>query len=196
MKTEIEVKFLNIHINEIRAHLENAGAKLVKPMALMRRMILKTPEMLESNAMLRLRDEGDKKTLTYKKFTNNTIDGAKEIEIKIDDFETTADLLIKGIGVPLISFQESKRETWVLNNVEIMIDKWPWLDPYIEIEGTTENEIQTVALALGQNWEDRKFGSVTTAYIAQYPHLCENDIISLPEFKFDSPLPDIFKSHK
>lgn len=39
-------------------------------------------------------------------------------------------------------------------NTEIVIDKWPKLDPYIEIEGPSKEEIDEVVLMLGYHLED------------------------------------------
>ncbi len=194
METEFEIKFLNVNIDEIRRRLQGAGAKLVEPMRLMRRMIIKNQEMADQRAFLRVRDEGDKTTLTYKKFNDNAIDGAKETEIIVSDFDKTAELLLTHIGIPLISYQESKRETWVLDNVEIVIDVWPWIKPYIEIEGKSEQEVQDVTTKLGFDWAQGAYGSVATAYIAEYPHLTEEIIFAISECKFENQPPEVFSA--
>lgn len=75
-----------------------------------------------------------------------------------------------------------------------MLDEWPWLKPYIEIEGPSEEAIRDVATELGFNYAQAKFGDVMVAYRAQYPHLAETDTVgNLPEVKFGAPLPDLFK---
>jgi adenylate cyclase, class 2 len=68
MKTEIEVKFLDVDFNLMREKLKQLGAVCEQPMRLMRRAIIETPELEAKGGFLRVRDEGDKVTLTYKQF--------------------------------------------------------------------------------------------------------------------------------
>jgi adenylate cyclase class 2 len=194
MKTEFEVKFVNVSFDQLREKLTNLGAKQTQPMRTMRRAIIDNPEMKEKNAFLRVRDEGDKISLTYKQFNELSVDGAKEHEVTVSDFQTTVDLL-NAAGLPYRSFQESKRETWELDNSEIVLDEWPWLNPYIEIEGESEEHVRETAEKLGLNWHDAVFGDVMAAYRVQYPHLKETDTVgNIPEVRFGDPLPDLLKN--
>jgi len=193
VKTEYEVKFLNIDIEKIRATLVSFGAKCEKPMRLMRRVTIDTPEMKQKGAFLRVRDEGDKVTITYKQFDSLSIDGAKEHEIIVSDFDESIALLAAA-GLVQGSFQETNRETWNLDGAEIMIDEWPWLHPYIEVEATSEQHVKDVSSKLGFDWNDAVFGDVMVAYRAEYPHLGEHDTVgNIAEVKFGDPLPAIFK---
>lgn len=75
-----------------------------------------------------------------------------------------------------------------------MLDEWPWLDPYIEIEASAEAEIKSAASQLGLTWSDAVFGDVMVAYRAQYPYLTENQTVGkLPEVLFEAPFPEILK---
>lgn len=194
MQTEIEVKFLNVHHDTIREKLQKAGAKLITPMRLMRRVTIDTEDMRHKNAYIRIRDEGNKITMTYKQFDELSIDGAKEIETEVSDFQTTIDLL-NVAGLPHNSFQESKREEWQLNGVEIVLDEWPWLNPYIEIEGHSKESIQKTAELLGFDWSEAVFGDVMVAYRVEYPHLNKMETIgNIPVVKFGEELPDLLKN--
>lgn len=195
MKTEIEAKFLNVDFDEIRAKLTELGATLEQPMRLMRRVIIETPELEAKNAFLRVRDEGDKVTLTYKQFDEVSLTGAKEIEITVNDYEATIGIL-EQVGLVHRSFQESRRETWRLGNVEIVLDEWPWLDPYIEVEGTNEREVKETAARLGFDWADAVFGSATSAYQMQYPDGDASKLITVPRAAFGEPIPDILSGQK
>ena len=66
MNDEIEVKFVNIDHDAIRNELESIGAVLEQPMRLMKRVTIDSNDMRSKNAFLRVRDQGDKVTLTYK----------------------------------------------------------------------------------------------------------------------------------
>lgn len=191
MKTEIEAKYLAINEDSLRQKLTESGAICEQPMRLMRRAIVQN-DATGRDSYVRLRDEGDKVTLTLKKFESLNLGGAKEIESIVSDFDAMYQIL-EGAGLKIASFQESRRETWRLGEVEIVIDEWPWLLPYIEIEGPTEDDVRTVAERLGFRWDDAVFGDVMVAYRAEYPHLGENDTVgSLEKLTFDSPKPDMF----
>ena len=196
METEIEAKFTQIDIADIRAKLRGIGAICHQPMRDMKRVTIDSPEMKAKNAFVRIRDQGDKIVATYKQFDSLTLHGAQEIEIEVNDFDKTVKLFA-AVGRPHFSNQESRRETWKLGEVEIVIDEWPWLDPYIEIEGPNEQSVKTVAADLKLDWGKAIFGDIMSAYKVQYPHIGPRDTIgNLPEVKFGAPLPDIFKTPK
>ncbi len=193
MKTEFEAKFINVDLISFRNQLIKIGAKQTQKMRTMRRAIIDNSEMKQKNAFLRVRDEGNKITLTYKQFNDLSVDGAKEYEIVVSDFQATIELL-KSAGLPYRSFQESKRETWKLGDAEIVLDEWPWLNPYVEIEGNSEAHVRDVSEQLGFNWNNAIFGDVMAAYRSQYPHLTEKDTVgNILEVKFGDPLPELLK---
>lgn len=196
MKIEIEVKFLNVNFDELRDRLTSLGAKQEQPMRLMRRVIIEPPGLSTKDAFMRVRDEGDKVTLTYKHFTDHTaFSGAKEIEVIVSNFDDTVTILAEA-GLLHKSFQESRRETWKLGNVEVVLDEWPWLNPYIEIEGNSEGDVRNAALLLGFEWNTAVFGSVTTAYQAQYPEGDASQLVNIAKVAFDEPIPNIISGQK
>lgn len=191
MQTEIEVKFLAVNHDEVRDKLKKAGAHLEKPMRDMRRTIFGWPKgQLEKavDGFLRVRDEGDQATMTYKVFNEHTVDGAGEIEIVVGDYHNAVELL-KAIGMEAKSEQESKRETWQLDDCEVVLDEWPWLKPYIEIEGPSKEALQRVAAQLGFKWDDAVYGSVTSAYRHEYAIDHEISIGEHPRIAFSDPVP-------
>jgi adenylate cyclase class 2 len=195
MKTEIEVKFINVDFDDVRSKLLALSATCEQPMRLMRRVLIETPDMVKDgrDAFIRLRDEGNRTTLTFKEFKHHSLTGASEREIIVSDFDTTLAIL-KEAGLHHRTFQESKRETWMLDSVEIVLDEWPWLNTYIEIEGESEAEVRATAAKLGFSWDDAVFGSVDVVYKLQYPLMVGRGVIDLTEVRFDDPLPAIFKS--
>jgi len=68
METEIEAKFLDVDLTELRAKLEKIGATLEHPERPMRRKTYddKLASLRKIGGWVRLRDEGDKTTLSYK----------------------------------------------------------------------------------------------------------------------------------
>lgn len=198
IQTEIEVKFVRIDLDDMRERLTTAGATLEQPMRLMRRSLSNTVHD-DRWEFLRVRDEGNKVTLTFKKFDGSrelAVDSAQEIEIEVSDFQKTIDLLT-ATGLKFRSFQESKRETWRLGDVEIVLDVWPWLDPCMEIEGPTEARLKEVAEQLHLDWNQVVFGDIMAAYRAQYPHLeLHQNVGDLPRVRFDDPLPSLLESQR
>lgn len=191
MKTEYEAKFLDVDVEDARDMLRQVGAKLEKPMRLMRRVTIENEDLVAKNAFVRVRDEGDRATMTYKQFDVLSVDGAKEHEIVVSSFDDAVALL-GAAGLPHQSFQESKRETWSWNDVEIVIDEWPWLKPYIEIESSSGERVKYFAEKLGYVWDDAVFGDVMAAYRAEYPHLSPTDTLGrIAEVRFEDPLPDL-----
>ncbi|MCL2085831.1 CYTH domain-containing protein [Candidatus Saccharibacteria bacterium] len=192
MKSEIEIKFANQDFDVIREKLTRIDAKLVTPMRLMRRAVIHN-DFMGSKAFCRIRDEGDKTAITYKQFDSLSLDGAKEIEMTVEDFDTAIELL-SAIGLKHNSIQESKRETWQLGNVKIELDEWPWLNPYIELEGEDEASLREVADKLELNWSKGIFGDVMAVYRVQYPHLTEKQTVGdLELVRFSDPLPEFLK---
>jgi len=126
---EIEVKFLNIDPKETEKKLKEAGAEKVFD-KVYRRKVFDYPDLRlnDRGAYLRLRDEGDKITLTFKQRlgvkshdgkTND--EGMEEIEIKVSDFEKTAELLTK-MGLKEKFYEENRRIRHQLDDIEFDID--------------------------------------------------------------------------
>lgn len=197
MTTEIEAKFLHIDHEAMRARLLAAGFVCATPMRLMRRAIIDYADRRlqtgTSNSYIRVRDEGDKVTLTYKQFLSLSIAGAAEVEVVTSSFEDTIKIFT-AIGLEVVSLQESKRETWKTDACEVVLDEWPWLDPYIEIEATSESVVRAVASTLGLDWARAMFGDVMVAYREQYPYLNETQTVGrVPQVLFGAPLPDVLQ---
>lgn len=196
MKTEIEVKFAHIDIEAIRAALEKAGATCEQPMRLMKRALIEEPHHEAEHAFIRIRDEGDKVTLTFKRRDDpsaSTIDSVKELEVEVSDFDKTVAIFSEA-GWQYKTFQESRRETWRLDDTEVVIDEWPWLNPYIEIEGESESDVRATAGKLGLSWNEVIFGHIDALYEMQYEFQGSvRGVIDLPEVRFDDPLPSVFK---
>jgi len=191
MEIEYEATFTDINKEEIRERLKKANAKLLKPEFLQKRIVLDLPKGHEiKGGWIRVRDEGDKITMSLKVVDGNKIENQKEICLKIDDFNK-AETFLKNIGCIKKAFQESKRELWILDNVEVTIDEWPFLEPYVEIEGKSEEEVKSVAKKLGFDYKRALFCSVDTLYNKKYG--VSEDIINnqIPEITFarKNPLP-------
>lgn len=183
MNLEIEATFLEINKDELRAKLRAAGAKLVRPEILMRRVVFD----ISKHAFARVRDEGDRIMLTYKNHHDNTLTGTEELNVEVSDYEQTIAIL-KACGLHAKSDEDSYRESWKLGNVEIDIDTWPWIPSYVEIEGETTSDVETAASKLGFDMKDAVIGSVDEVYKLYYDVTSADINFGLPEIKFtDAP---------
>lgn len=169
METEFEAKFLNINKDAMRETLARVGAVLVRPEFLQRRVTLGLPhEEGMGQTWLRVRDEGDKITMSIKSMTEDTgISRQKELTFTISDFNAAVQLLLL-IGCKKQGYWETKRELWHYHNTEITIDTWPFLAPFIEIEGRSEHAVQAASSELGFNYEEALFCGVGRVYFLHY----------------------------
>jgi adenylate cyclase class 2 len=202
MKQEIEVKFLDVDHDEVRKKLEDVGGVCEHPMRLMRRAIIDYPDRRMQTSSdtgwgwIRIRDEGDKVTCTYKHIANDGNDTVHEIEYEVSSYDD-AIALFKEIGLKVFSEQETKRETWQLDSVEVVLDEWPWMPPYIEVEGPSEGAIKLAAAKLGFAWEDALSGSSDRAYRIYYPKMTvEESVSDIEHLTFEGELPEWLKERR
>lgn len=189
MNIEFEATFPNIDKDGIRKILKKTGAELVRPEYLQRRVVFNLPQGHEiKGGWLRVRDEGDKTTMSLKVVDGNKIENQKEVYLEINDFNS-AELLLTSIGCQRKAYQESKRELWKLDDVDITIDEWPFLEPYVEIEAPSEEIVKNVSKQLGFDYQDALFCSVDTLYSNKYG--VPTDVINnhTPEILFEGTNP-------
>jgi adenylate cyclase, class 2 len=151
MKTEFEVKILNIDVDYIQEKLKKLNAKKIMNRNMKRFVYDFNPK--KEKSWIRLRDNGQKTTLTIKEIQNDKIDGTKELAIEVSDFEKTNKILER-LGYINRSYQENKRISYILDNVKIEIDFWPMLKPYLEIEGNSVKEVENIIKKLGFTMTD------------------------------------------
>ncbi len=180
MNTEIEATFIGPAHADVRRKLEAAGATLVTPERLIRRTIFDYEDLRldKKAAWIRLRDEGDAITLTFKQRNSETIEGMKEIELVVDDYDKTKAFML-AIGLSIKAEQETKRELWKLGTTEIMLDTWPWLDPITEVEGKDEDTVRRVSAQLGFDWEKAIFDSADKLYMLTFD-VTRTEICTVP----------------
>jgi len=168
---EIEVKFLNIKPNIIERKLRKIRAKKIFD-KLYRRRVFDYPDLRlhKKGAWIRIRDEGDKITLTFKQRVGiKSHDGKtndktmQEIEVEVKDFDKTANLL-RAVGLEEKFYEENRRIKYKLGEIEFDIDFWPKLKPYLEIEAHSWKEINKAIKLLGFNQKDKRIFSTYQIY--------------------------------
>lgn len=106
---------------------------------------------------VRLRQTGDETTITIKKIVNSQgeyeLDAVQELEFNVPDIQTGLEFL-EDLGYMFARHQIKMRIAYDYKNTEIVIDKWPKLAPYIEVEGNSKEEIDEVVMDLGYDVKD------------------------------------------
>ena len=96
------------------------------------------------NKWIRLRTNGEKTTLTIKKIVDrNTVGGTEELEIEVSSFDDTNKML-EEFGYIARNYQENKRITYKLDDIEFDIDTWPMIPTYVEIEGKDSLSVEKI----------------------------------------------------
>jgi len=181
VKTEYELRVLEIEPKNIISRLEELGAYKIGDFEQKRYVYNLNPA--QDGKWIRLRTNGRNTTLTYKDIVSNTIDGTKEIEVEVSDFEATNELLEK-MGYFNKGYQENKRIQYELNNVEIDIDSWPLIPSYLEIEGQSEKEVTDMLKLL--NFRGEKVTALNCSDI--YKKIYGIDIDKIKILKFNEEI--------
>jgi adenylate cyclase class 2 len=149
---EYEVKILDIDIAEIEKKLVAIGATKEGDY-LYKSCVFDFPgfPLHNQSAWFRLRDEGGKVMLAYKRRLGVTSEfgndeGMEEVQIEVSDYEKTKIILLK-IGMIIKFEQEKKRTRYTKGGIEFDIDTWPRLNPLLEIEAKDYGQVN-----LGMKW--------------------------------------------
>lgn len=187
MQVEYEATFENVNKDEIRQKLNSIGAKLMRPEYMQRRTVFNMPDGHGvTGGWLRVRDEGDKITMSLKVIDGEGIERQKETEMVISNYEAGVSLL-ENIGCEKKAYQESLRELWQIDGVDITIDEWPFLEPFIEVEGASESIVKEVSEKLGYNYSTALFDSVDAQYSKKYNITIDAVNQRTPRILFDMP---------
>ena len=191
---EIEAKFLDINIIELRKKLKLNNAKKIHKMMLYKRYVFHL--LTNEKGYIRTRQENKKVTITVKKYPENS-KFATESEIVVNStLEETRDFLLAQ-GYKIKAYQETLREKWSLGDcLEIAIDTIPGLPTYVELECQTEKEIKRVAKLLNFDFLKAEYGPYDKQFVDYYGMKKEdinNAIASLTFQNIDKELKNYIK---
>lgn len=180
MKTELEVRILNIDIKKIQQKLKSIGAKKIAERN-MRRYVYDLSKDQKGNCerWIRLRDDGSKTTLTIKNITHDGIDGTQEVETEVADFEKMKEILELS-GIIADAYQENNRISYKFKDAKIEIDSWPLIPPHLEIEADSQEKIEEVLKLLGYTLKN----TTTMAIKPIYEKIYGIDLHKIKELKF------------
>jgi adenylate cyclase class 2 len=102
----------------------------------------------DDSRWIRLRSIGGDATLAVKRILHDGIGGTAEVEVGVDDFDATNEILAL-LGFTPKSYQENRRTSFELDGAKVDIDEWPLLPPYLEIEADSRDAVILMAGKLG-----------------------------------------------
>lgn len=146
MNTECEIRILDVDVDEVINKLNELGAKKVGEYDFKRYVYGIIPE--QKGKFIRLRTDGKKTMLAYKEKSYTSMSSTKELEMEIEDF-SKAHMFLKSIGFEENKYIENKRITYSFGEVEIDIDCYPMIPPYVEIEASNEDIVNEFIDKLG-----------------------------------------------
>lgn len=152
METEIEVKVLNVDLNEIEEKLIHLGAKLIAEELQVNTVIDSEDSYIQKdlNSYLRIRETTDllnnKKTIKFTLKKNfETIKTRKNIEITtiIDNKEAMIEIL-ENLGYNVVREGFKKRKSYIFDGIKFDLDRWDedtYPYPYMEIEVKNQSDL-------------------------------------------------------
>lgn len=184
MKHEYEAKFIGFTLEKARELLKNHGYTCICPE---KTMVRKSFHVEGNNTKWgRVRDEGDKITLTIKEeVLKGHIMGMKEAEVVINDFKA-GEAVLEMCGFHAVGIQETRREIWQKGEVEVMVDTWPGLSPFLEVEGENAQVVEKACTELNLNMKEALFGGVGIVYMKE-AGFSEEMVNNLKEITFANP---------
>jgi adenylate cyclase, class 2 len=166
MSVEFEAKFLDINVHKMRKLLLENGSKMVhEPTKFIRAVFYLCDKNVKGYA--RVRQEKDLVTMTVKIYSNDNF--PKEFEISINEtFETGCNFLLS-FGLEQKAYQESYREKWSHPLVhEITFDTLPGLPTYMEIDCTSEKNLDSMINLLNLDKSKMRYGAFDKTYNEYY----------------------------
>ena len=151
---EIEVKILEIDVDEIRKKLLALGAEKIFDGELdIVGFDYPDGRLFKAGELLRVRKVGKEVELCFKgKKEDSQFKTQEEIEVNTSAFKDTVTILEK-IGLQVMYEGKKHRESYKLGKVRFEIDTYPNIPTFLEIEAPTEEEVKSTVEKLGYQME-------------------------------------------
>ena len=139
---EIEIRAKINNIKNVEQCIVGLGAKLVKQKRQTDKYFgeINLFKKLGYSFLMRVRNEGDKKFLTYKGAESKKDGVWEEYEFNIDN-EIMAEAMLKAMGLEKIIKVNKKRIEYKLDGLTICLDAIEDLGCFVEIESQDDNDI-------------------------------------------------------
>jgi adenylate cyclase class 2 len=166
MVKEIEAKFLEVNIKELRKNIKDIGGKLIHPLMLYKRygffLINKNKK-----GYARVRQENGKVTMTIKTYDESKY--ANEYEVELNSSLEEAKEFMINAGFKLKAYHETLREKWKVEGCsEIVIDTIPGIPTYVELECNNEENIKKLAQKLNLDYSKAEYGGFDKQFVYYY----------------------------
>ena len=178
MEIEFEAKFLDINRNELVEKMKSLGAKCIQPNTIYKRCMYGLCDI--KRGYVRVRDEGNKTTLTAKIYKDSKF--PQEYEVTIKDGFDNGKAFLQALNLTEKSYHETMREKWNLSlgknpidDCEIAFDYIPGIPLYVEIECKTKKNLNKAIRILKLDNSKKYFGSYGKCFV-EYYGMSENDI--------------------
>ena len=186
---EFEIKFLEVDVSALEKKWLAIGAKKIGEYKYERAMFDYPDWRLDKNhAWLRLRTDGMKTTLTFKKrigvkSNDGSIpdEGMQENEIELSDYKK-AFQIFESLGFIVKLAIKNKRIKYEKGNVAYDIDFYPQIPPFVEIEADSLDAVKRAATELDFDPEKGLICSPTQVYNKYGINLNEYSSINFEEF--------------
>jgi predicted adenylyl cyclase CyaB len=152
MAKELETKVLDVNEKKIISRLKSVGAKKVLKTKL-RVYWFNIKGKKTYDWYLRIRRYSDGKnevTWKGKSIVHGVSRSHKEINFSIESFEKIFDLFLE-MGLENYAFQEKYRTSWEYKEWHFDLDRYPGMNPYLEIEAPSEKLVQEAIRLLKLN---------------------------------------------
>lgn len=190
MEVEYEGRILDVNTEEIRNKAKSIGGHMKAPFTLYRRSVFKLCDV--ERGFVRVRDEGDKTTLTAKIFKNK--DFPEEYELGIRDSFESGQAFLRALNLTEKAYHETIREKWFIPRrvggaselCELTIDYIPGLPAYSEIECKSQRDLRRACKLLGVKYNELLFGGYGNVFVHYYG-MSANDINNvIPRLTFQN----------
>lgn len=177
MEVEYEARFLEINQNDLLQKIKANGGFLKQKLTLYKRSVFNLCDI--KRGYVRVRDEGDKVTMTAKIYKDPKFPEEYELQLK-EGFENGQSFL-RSLNLSEKAYHETMREKWSIPKgsgkelCEIAIDRVPGLPMYAEVECKTQADLNKSIKMLGLDKSKMRFGGYGKVYV-EYYGMAENEI--------------------
>lgn len=181
MEIEFEGRILDINPDELITKIKAIGGKLKKELTLYRRSVFGLCDI--KRGFVRVRDEGDKITMTAKIYKDPKFPQEYELQLK-DNFEN-GQAFLEALNLNKKAYHETMREKWSIPKpgknkhgqelCEVAIDYIPGLPVYAELECKTKEDLHKTAKMLNIKVADLMYGGYGKVFVHYYD-MAENEI--------------------
>ena len=180
---ETEAKFYVLHLEEILGRIQDLQAPLIQPRVLETNVRFDLPDgsLTSHGKVLRLRQDTQAR-FTFKGAGQNKsgVLDREEIEFVVEDAQKARQFL-EALGYRKSAYYEKYRSTYDLDATLIMLDELPF-GSFVEIEGETVEQIQSVAAKLGLHWDS----AIPASYTALFEGIRSRLQLSFQDISFEN----------